>query len=54
MSYPRGIDELTEQELRDELILREARQQLGLCDYCNRLVDTKPACKFPERHKGEG
>jgi hypothetical protein len=52
MSYPLGLDEHSEQDLRNELILREARQRQGLCDYCNRKVNTEPVCKFSERHKG--
>ena len=54
MSYPRDLDEYTEKELNDELILRDARQKVGLCDYCNRQINSEPVCKFPKRHRGGG
>ena len=49
MSYPKGLDEYTEDELQAELDRRANLQSCGVCDYCGRAPDT-PACKFPERH----
>jgi hypothetical protein len=49
MSYPRDIDEFTDEELLNELKLRDHRRRKGLCDYCTR-PRTTPPCRFPERH----
>lgn len=49
MSYPRDLDEYTEEELRAELRRREAFRALGLCDYCGRPALT--TCRFPDRHR---
>lgn len=50
MSYPRGLDEVPEEELRAELAQREARQATGVCDYCGGFANDPP-CRFPERHE---
>jgi hypothetical protein len=51
MSYPRDLDEFSDAELREELASREKSRTEGLCDYCRRKLDSRPACRFPERHK---
>lgn len=49
MSYPRDLDEFTEEELRAELARRTAARERGVCDYCGRLP-TEKSCKEFERH----
>jgi len=50
MSYPRDLDEYTDQELSEELTARAARRYLGTCDYCSRFKDQGVPCRFPRRH----
>jgi hypothetical protein len=50
VSYPKDLDEYTDEQLREELERREKATESGLCGYCGRLP-TEPACKFPERHE---
>lgn len=45
-----GLDEIDEAEMMFELGKREGLRRQGLCDYCERPWDAKPACKFPDRH----
>jgi hypothetical protein len=49
MSYPRNLDEIAEERLREELARREQARDNGLCDYCGR-PGTSDSCQFPERH----
>ena len=49
MSYPRGLDEYTDEELHQELSRREDARARGLCDYCGRDQST-PMCRFNQRH----
>ena len=51
MSYPRDLDELSEEELVAELSRRGRCRNSGLCDYCGRKLGIAPACRFPERHR---
>ena len=46
----RGLDEMTEKELRDEIKRRLFLRWIELCDYCQRRPDTAP-CQFPDRHR---
>jgi hypothetical protein len=50
VSYPRDLDEVHEDQLREELERRRAARIAGVCDYCGRHPDT-PECKFPSRHR---
>lgn len=50
MSYPRDLDEMSEDELRLEIIRRREARLAGQCDYCARPLDAEPACRFPGRH----
>ena len=50
MSYPKDLDEYTDDELKDELGRRKQLMLKGLCTYCNRPGET-PTCKFPDRHR---
>lgn len=50
MSYPRDLDEYTDEELATEILLRAARRYLGTCDYCSRFKDQGEPCRFPRRH----
>ena len=52
MSYPKDLDEYTDNELTHELQRRMRLRERGLCDYCGR-TDVTPTCKFPERHHRE-
>lgn len=52
MSYPRDLDEYSENELLEEIERRRTVRERGLCDYCGRKPTTSP-CKFPERHRGQ-
>lgn len=52
MSYPRDLDEYSEEELYRELTARRITRDAGMCDYCNRPFDS-PSCKEYDRHKGE-
>lgn len=49
MSYPKDLDEYTEQEMREELARRMTNRDLGLCDYCGRPGKTPP-CRMRDRH----
>lgn len=51
MSYPKDLDEYTDQELSRELTHRAERRYHGRCDYCHRLRDEGEPCKFPRRHR---
>lgn len=50
MSYPRDLDEYTEDELRKELTRRIEARSKGNCDYCGRPGDSTP-CRFDARHE---
>ncbi len=50
MSYPLNLDEYTEEQLKKELDRRAKTRAKGKCDYCERKIGSKQACKFPERH----
>lgn len=53
MGYAIAIDEYSTDALSAELKERSLRLVNGRCDYCNRLIGSKPDCKFPERHNPE-
>lgn len=50
MSYPKDLDEYTQEELKAELTRRQLQQSQGNCDYCGRKCGAFPPCKFHERH----
>ena len=50
MGYPRDLEEMREEELREEIKRREQAHRDGLCDYCNHSP-AEPTCRFPERHQ---
>jgi hypothetical protein len=50
MSYPKDLDEYTNEELEKELRARAELRAKGICDYCGRNGASTP-CKFPERHQ---
>ena len=50
MGYIVSLDEYTEEQLKDELLMRLNLRVKGLCDYCGLSLDTR-SCKFPKRHK---
>lgn len=49
MSYPRGLDEYSDEELVKEIKRRTAARKKGLCSYCGQKRDAKP-CRYPELH----
>ena len=49
VSYPRDLDEFTEEELREKLARREECRARGVCDYCEKNGNA-PKCRFPRRH----
>ena len=60
MSYPRDLDDYSDEELINELARRCAERSKGNCDYCRRPRTettisgvTRPttACKHESRHK---
>jgi len=53
MSLMPTLDEFQLKELKAELAERERRRLAGVCTYCMRDYWSKPACKFPKRHRGE-
>lgn len=53
MSYPRDLDDYTDQELFRELARRAKRRKEGLCDYCTNKLNSKPVCMHPARHQGK-
>lgn len=53
MSYQKDLDEMTTDELLEEIKRRNVSRVEGKCDYCNRSWDDTP-CKFPERHRPAG
>lgn len=44
-----SIENLTEEQLLEELIKRYKLREEGKCDYCGNLITEEP-CRFPERH----
>jgi hypothetical protein len=50
MSYIMSLDEYDISVLRKELLRREILTKANKCDYCERLYNTVPSCRFPERH----
>lgn len=49
MSYPKGLDEYTDDELREELARRRRAVASATCAYCERRIaecERKP-CRFP-------
>lgn len=54
MSYPRGLDEYSGDELAQECLRRLTLRLSGQCDYCERPLGSEPACRFPERHEKTG
>lgn len=52
MSYPKDIDEYSQDEILIELERRYFLRARGNCDYCGRSLGA-PACKLPERHEGK-
>lgn len=42
MSYPKDLDEYTDEELKRELARRERCKKEGRCSYCGRLAQTNP------------
>ncbi len=52
MSYPRDLDDYSDEELMQELNERQHRRHGRLCTYCAQRYD-HPSCKYPERHKAD-
>lgn len=50
MSYPKDLDEYSEEDLDAELKRRADLRLKGLCDYCGRHRDM-PTCRMPKRHE---
>ena len=50
MSYPRDLDDYSDEELMQELNERQHRRHGRVCTYCGGGYDT-PLCKHPDRHK---
>jgi len=48
--YVLSLDEYDEKTLRSEINRRERLRRDNKCDYCERLYNTVPSCRFPERH----
>lgn len=46
----RGLEEIPDEELHDELARRDRARYDGKCDYCGRVSGSEPRCKFPGRH----
>lgn len=53
MSYPRDLDEMSADELQDELNRRAKLKDQGLCTYCERPLNALPPCRFLVRHSGQ-
>lgn len=52
MSYPQDLEDYTTGQLERELAERRKKHAAGICSYCTRDHDKRPACKFPLRHSG--
>ena len=52
MSYPRDLDEYTDDELTNEIRRRAEHRRLGQCHYCGRPVTAEP-CKFKNLHRDD-
>lgn len=50
MSYPRDLDDYSDDELHAEIGRRLVARAKGKCDYCGRSRNLK-ACRYRERHK---
>ena len=53
MSFPKDLDEYTDDEIVAEFKRRLQCIRSSLCSYCNRPVGETP-CKFPDRHEEPG
>ena len=49
MSYPKDLDEYTEDQLREELARRQSLRDENLCDYCGQPGNS-PLCRMRDRH----
>lgn len=50
MSYPKDLDDYSDEALQGELDRRERCRQKGKCDYCGKSR-TSEACRLPLRHE---
>ena len=50
MSYPKDLDDYSDETLQQELNRRERARQKGKCDYCGKPRGSEPACRLPVRH----
>lgn len=49
MSYPKDLEDYSDDELKNELMRRDQARRNGLCDYCMRPYMLRP-CKYLGRH----
>jgi ribosomal protein S21 len=50
VTYPRSLDEIPDEEIRAELLRRDALRRKGLCAYCKREKGEEPACRMTREH----
>jgi hypothetical protein len=51
MSYPKDLEEYTDEQLAEEQHRRQLCRRAGKCSYCNRPLRSEPACKMNELHE---
>jgi hypothetical protein len=49
VSYPRDLDEYSDEELREEIARREDCRARGVCSYCGKNGNATK-CRFKDRH----
>jgi hypothetical protein len=50
VSYPKDLEDYTDQQLLEEILRRAKLRADGVCDYCGSPA-TKPTCAHVYRHK---
>lgn len=48
---PVRLDETPDEELRAEVWRRSLLRAEGKCTFCGHPFDSRPVCRFPERHR---
>ena len=53
MGYPIDLDEHLFSKLQEEIYRRKKIFGRGICTYCEREHNSKPSCRFTDRHSGK-
>jgi hypothetical protein len=50
VTYPRSLDEISDEELRAELLRRDELRRKNRCAYCKGMKGVEPSCRRKEEH----